>query len=228
MMQYNTIELCDCLEYMRNIEKNGVDCICTDIPYNEVNRKSNGLQCHGYTIRFDHGNADGAQIDLNAVLDEMWRVCRGSFYIFCGLGQISQINSFFRDKKTGTRLIVWEKTNPLPINGEHIWLSGIETCVFAKKSGATYNYRCRNTVLRYPIAKNEGHPTTKPVNLMRELIRASTNENDIVLDTFLGSGTTAVAAIQEKRRFLGCEIEKKYFDIAKARIDKELSQSLLF
>lgn len=63
---------------------------------------------------------------------------------------------------------------------------------------------------------------------MRELIRASTNENDIVLDTFLGSGTTAVAAIREKRRFLGCEIEKKYFDIAKARIDKELSQSLLF
>lgn len=168
------------------MEANSIDLILTDIPYNEVNRHSGGIQCHGYTIRYDHGEADNARFDMTATLNEMWRVCKGSFYIFCGIGQISVISNFFRSKDVNTRLIIYEKTNPLPVNGKHIWLSGIETAVFAKKSRATFNLDCRNTVLRYPIAQPTGHPTPKPLNLMRELIRASSNEGDIVLDPFMG------------------------------------------
>lgn len=213
---------------METMDTNSVHLVLTDIPYNEVNRPSGGIQCHGYTIRYNHGEADGADFDLPATLNEMWRVCKGSFYIFCGIGQISTISNFFRGKGVNTRLIIYEKTNPLPVNGKHIWLSGIETAVFAKKGGATFNLDCCNTVLRYPIAQPTGHPTPKPLNLMRELIRASSNEGDIVLDPFMGGGTTPLAAAMENRKYIGIEINREYYDIAKRRIQKELQQLKLF
>ena len=75
---------------------------------------------------------------------------------------------------------------------------------------------------------NYHHPTQKPVNLIRWLIRTYTNEGDLVLDNCMGSGTTAVACIKEKRHFIGYEITKEYFDIAQERIKQEQSQLTLF
>ena len=72
------------------------------------------------------------------------------------------------------------------------------------------------------------HPTQKPVELIRWLIRSYTNEGDLVLDNCIGSGTTAIAAIKEKRHFIGMELNKEYFDIAEDRIKKELSNPSLF
>ena len=63
-----------------------------------------------------------------------------------------------------------------------------------------------------------GHPTIKPLELIRKLIRNSSKENDVVLDCFLGSGTTAVACVLENRKYIGYEINKKYYDVAKERI----------
>jgi site-specific DNA-methyltransferase (adenine-specific) len=86
--------------------------------------------------------------------------------------------------------------------------------------------------LRYPrsvqyfkTAESEGkvlHPTQKPIMLMEWLIKTYTNENEIVLDNCIGVGTTAIAAIRTNRRYIGIEIDKKYFDIAKERIDNEM------
>ena len=72
------------------------------------------------------------------------------------------------------------------------------------------------------------HPTQKPVELMSQLIVASTKESDIVLDPFMGSGTTAIAAIREKRNFIGFELNKEYYDKACKRIKMELAQPTLF
>ena len=72
------------------------------------------------------------------------------------------------------------------------------------------------------------HPTQKPVELIRYLIRTYTNEGDLILDNCIGSGTTAIAAIKEKRHFIGMELNKEYFDIAEDRIKKELSNPSLF
>ena len=76
--------------------------------------------------------------------------------------------------------------------------------------------------------RNYHHPTQKPVNLIRWLIRTYTNEGDLVLDNCMGSGTTAVACIKEKRHFIGYEITKDYFDIAQERIKQEQMQLKLF
>ena len=75
---------------------------------------------------------------------------------------------------------------------------------------------------------NYHHPTQKPVNLLRWLIRTFTNEGDLVLDNCMGSGTTAVACIKEKRHFIGYEITKEYYDIACERIKQEKANLTLF
>lgn len=86
-------------------------------------------------------------------------------------------------------------------------------------------------VLEFNVVPNRNgklHPTQKPVELIRWLIRSYTNEGDLVLDNCIGSGTTAIAAIKEKRHFIGMELDKEYFDIAEDRIKKELSNPSLF
>jgi len=75
---------------------------------------------------------------------------------------------------------------------------------------------------------NSLHPTQKPVDLFRYLIKTYTNENDLVLDSFMGSGTTAIACIKENRNFVGSELDQEFFEIAKQRIENEQKQTKLF
>ena len=72
------------------------------------------------------------------------------------------------------------------------------------------------------------HPTQKPADLIQYLIRTYTNERDVVLDNCMGSGTTAIAAIREKRHYIGFELNEEYYNKSLARIKKELSQPKLF
>ena len=197
------------------IPDNSIDLVMTDIPYGEVNRADNGLR------NLDKDKADIGCFDVTELTDILCDKTRGSIYMFCGFNQVSDIRKAMTAKGLSTRIIVWEKTNPSPMNGEYIWLSGIELCVFGKKSGATFNEHCKNTVFRYPSGGSKIHPTQKPLNLFRRLLLASSNECDVVLDPFMGSGTTAVACIKEKRHFIGFELDKEYFDKACERIEKE-------
>ena len=86
--------------------------------------------------------------------------------------------------------------------------------VGVKKSKPTFNSKYDNGIYNYPLqgGKNRFHPTQKSLALFEELIKKHSNENDTVLDTFLGSGTTAIAAKNTKRNFKGCEISKEYYD----------------
>lgn len=115
------------------------------------------------------------------------------------------------------------------MNGQSIWLSGIELCVYGKKPRATFNGHCKNTVLRYPTGNGStDHPTEKPLRIINEFILTSTNFGDTVLDPFMGSGTTGVGCIQTGRNFIGCDNDKTYFKIAQKRISAAEKQPLLF
>jgi DNA modification methylase len=97
----------------------------------------------------------------------------------------------------------------------------VELAVWFKKSGAkTFNAHCKNTVFKYPNGNSKLHPTAKNLELFKELILDNTNEEDTVLDPCMGSGTTGVACKQLNRNFIGIEINKEYFEIAKNRIEK--------
>lgn len=188
----------------------------TDIPYGAVNRKSNGLR------KLDKGKADIETFRLQEFLNEIYRVAKNSICIFCGKEQFSEIYKFFADKKGSVRPIVWRKTNPSPMNGQYIYLSGVELAVWFKKSGGkVFNAHCKNTVFDYPNGKRDLHPTQKNVQLFTELILDNTNPEDVVLDPCMGSGTTGVACMNTGRNFVGIELDSEYYSVALKRINNK-------
>jgi DNA modification methylase len=198
-----------------------VDAVITDPPYGEVNRDSGGLRS------LDVGVADIVDFDEEWIASEFSRLA-DSVYIWCGTEQVSKYRKTLVNSGMTTRLCIWEKTNPSPMNGQHLWLSSIETCVFGRRKGATFNEHCASPVWRTATQPKEFHPTAKPISLMEVQIKASTNEGQIVIDPFMGSGTTGLAAARMGRKFIGIEREQKYFDIACKRIEQEQAQIKLF
>jgi len=211
----------DCIELMKGLPDKSIDLVLTDIPYNEANRTSNGLR------NLDKSIADIETFDLERFLSEITRVCKGSYYIFCGFQQLSQIDGYFRRNKISRRCIVWEKTNPSPMNAKSIWLSGIELCVYGKHPKATFNSFYRNTVLKYPSGRSKIHPTEKPIKLLSELISVSSNEGDTILDPCMGSGSTIEACLRLNRNVIGYELDKEYYAVAKNRIENYNKSNLL-
>ena len=203
----------DCIYGMKEFENNKVDFTITDIPYNAVSRNSNGLR------NLNKKEADILTFDLNIFLEELFRITKNSIVIFCGKEQFSSIFSFFASKKGTTRPIVWEKSNPSPMNGKYIYLSGIELAVWFKKSGAkTFNAFCKNTVFKYPNGSTKLHPTEKNHKLLSELIIDNTNDGDIVFDPCCGSGSHLLVSKQLNRNFVGFEINEEYYKIAIKRL----------
>lgn len=221
-IRINEIYHADCISFMQKLTNGMFDLTITDIPYGEVNRESNGLR------NLNKKEADIVTFNLDELVDELCRLTKGSIYIFCGTEQVSAIRARMVKNGLSTRLGIWEKTNPSPMNGEHIWLSGLECCVFGKKSGAYFGERCKNSIWRFPSGKSTNHPTEKPLALISYLMSVSSKIGDIVFDPFLGSGTTAIAAINSGRKFLGVELNNQYYLSAKKRIEEESRQENFF
>lgn len=121
------------------------------------------------------------------------------------------------------RFIEWVKTNPMPLNQSRNYLTNCrEVALLGVKGGSpTFNSKYDKGIYEFPIQtgkKGERHPTQKSLKLFEELIKKHSNEGDLVVDTFLGGGTTAIACKATKRRFSGCEVEKSYFDIIQKKL----------
>lgn len=196
----------------------GVNLTLTDIPYGVINRDDNGLR------NLNKEQADIITFELENFLSEVYRVTSSTIIIFCSKEQISKIYQFFNDKqkqKLGTvRHIIWKKTNPSPMNGQYIYLSGIENAVWFKKKGGTFNAYCKNPVFEYPCGRSKLHPTEKNHNLLKELILDNSNEGDIVFDPCAGSGAHLLVAKENNRNWLGVELNREYFNIASQRLLK--------
>lgn len=203
---------------MKRMEDGSVDLTLTDIPYGVVNRDSNGLR------NLNKEEADIMTFDLQDFLSEVYRVTSGTIIIFCSKEQISEIYSFFDHKqknKLGTvRQLIWEKTNPSPMNGQYVYLSGIENAVWFKKKGGSFNAHCKNPVFKYACGRSKLHPTEKNHDLLKELILDNSDVGDIVFDPCTGSGSHLLVAKENDRQYLGVEINKEYFAITKERIRK--------
>lgn len=212
----------DCMDYMSKMVDGGVNLTLTDIPYGEINRSSNGLR------NLDKGKADEMTFDLYEFLNELYRVTSSTIIIFCGRNQFSDIHRYFDDKQKeglGTvRQIIFSKENPSPMNGQAIYLSSIENAVWFKKRGGTFNAFCKGTVFSYPVGTSKMHPTEKPHGLLKELILDNSNEEDIVFDPCAGSGSHLLVAKQMHRQFLGCEINKEWYEIANKRLHSTTGQ----
>ena len=172
----------------------------------------------------------------NDLLDELCRVMKRIYiyiYIWCNKEQLRQIIDYFDDKGCNIDLLTWHKTNPIP-TCNNTYLSDTEYCVMARESGCRI-YGTVETKHKYYISQCNvsdkelyEHPTIKPLEFVKNHILNSTKENDVVLDCFIGSGTTAVACKELGRNYIGFELNPKYWQIAVDRLngitqkDKEL------
>ena len=198
----------DCMEIMSNIKQGGVfDVTLTDIPYDMVNRADNGLR------------------NLDNFLNEIYRLTKGTIIIFCGNEQYSTIYDYFSTKSAAkegtTRQIIWHKTNPSPMNGQYIYLSATENAVWFKKRGATFNAHCKHNVFEFPTGRSKIHPTEKNHELIKDLILDNSKEGDIIFDPCAGSLAHCLVAKENGRRYVGCELNKEYFDSGIERLKNE-------
>jgi len=124
------------------------------------------------------------------------------------------------------RFIEWIKTNPVPINSKTNYLTNAREVAVCGVKGKNpiFNSEYDNGVYSFPICCDKGrfHPTQKPVSLFRSIINKHSCKGDIVLDCCIGSGTTAIACIQENRNFIGFETNREFYDKANKRIENEL------
>jgi len=208
----NKVTCGDCLELLPLVPSGSVDMVLTDIPYGVVSRASAGLR------KLDKGAADVITFSLVSFVQAITRVVRGSVYVFCATEQASELQSLLISHGMTTRLGIWHKSNPSPMNGEKLWLSGIETCVFGRFPKATFNEHCKSPVWLNPCGRSKQHPTEKPLALFERLVLASTNVGDTVLDPCCGSGTTGVACQKLGRNFIQFELSPEYCEIARGRL----------
>ena len=169
------------------------------------------------------------------ILDELVRVMKTiNIYIWCSKKQLLFYFDYFV-KKLGCNyeVLLWNKTNAMPLYS-NTYLSDKDYCLYFRNKGycKPKSYSDARTVCfsttNMSDKKRYGHPTIKPLEFIRKIIRNSSVEGDVVLDSFMGSGTTAVACILENRNYIGFEVNKKYYDIALKRIEetkKEMNNS---
>ena len=161
----------------------------------------------------------------NDILDELVRVMKKiNIYIWCSKAQLRQIIDYFDDLGCNIDLLTWHKTNPIP-TCNNTYLSDTEYCVFARGSGVPL-YGSVETKKKYYVTPCNvsdkelfNHPTIKPLEIIKNLIINSSKENDIVLDTFVGSGTTCLGAKELNRKYIGIELNPEYHKIAVNRLN---------
>lgn len=204
----------DCREWFASAKDGSVDLILTDPPYNAINRKTGGLR------KIDKGAADSAPVDIAVMAKEFLRVSSGSIYVWCSDEQYTGWTMAFKNAGTTTRICAWWKTNPSPMNGEYLWLSALELCVFARKEKAFFSRHCEAPVWHGPFQSETNHPTEKPIWLFNRLVGASCPLGGVVLDPYVGSGTTLRAAKDAGCRAIGIEIEERYCEMIVKRLDQ--------
>jgi site-specific DNA-methyltransferase (adenine-specific) len=174
-----------------------------------------------YCVKTDYGawDSDFTMEALDTFIGEYYKKLKkgGTLIMFFDLWKITNLKDIMEKHKfRQIRFIEWIKTNPQPRNSKVNYLTNCREIALlgVKDGGPTFNSSYDNAIYQFPLqgGKNRFHPTQKSLELFEALINKHSNEGDTVLDTFLGSGTTALASRNTKRKFKGCEISKEYCD----------------
>jgi DNA modification methylase len=181
-----------------------------------------------YAVKTNYGDWDSnfTMEQLGLFTKHFYRVLRpgGTCIVFFDLWKITNLKEMLESEKfKQIRLIEWIKTNPQPINSSVNYLTNCREIALLgiKKSKPTFNSKYDNGTYKFPLqgGKQRFHPTQKSLPLFEELVRKHSNEGDLVLDCFAGSATTAIAAKNTNRNFIGCEMNETYYNKSMERIN---------
>ena len=225
-VKLNSIILGDAYEIIKKIDSNSIDLIVTDQPY-LISKGSSGngrisKQMLKLTNELQNSDvANGIKLDI---LDEFMRIMKKpNIYIWCNKKQIlPYLDYFVGIHKCSFEILTWIKTNPIPTCGRN-YMNDKEYCLYFRKGISLHTtYQTGKTYWITPTnvkdKKLYGHPTIKPIDIIKTLIQNSSAPDDVVFDCFLGSGTTAVASKELERNYIGIEKNSDYYEITLQRL----------
>ncbi len=154
-----------------------------------------------------------------------------NLFVYCNKALLLPYINFAEKNDLIWDVLIWHKPSPIPSYYNH-FVNDVEYCIYVREKKTCFNKRLKLNFYRkvhsFNSPKYAGHPTPKPIDLMKRHIMLASKKGDTVLDPFMGSGTTGIAAIQLKRFFIGIEIDEKFFKLAKERIEEQEKQQRLF
>lgn len=227
----------DCMEAMRKIKRDTVDLIVTDPPYNlgnfMIDRDTNLNKMRDNffgAAGWDNMEFNDWKKSMNSFFRSAARVMKigGSMIVFMAIIKVETIIKLaekhgFYYKTTG----IWHKTNPMPRNMNLHFVNSTEAWIYFTYKTRTGTFNNDGLMLHDFVEtsvtpngerKYGKHPTQKPEVLIKHFVDVLSNENDCVLDPFMGSGTTGVVSKRGNRNFIGIELNEDYYNIADERI----------
>jgi len=244
LLEINKIYNMDCLEGMKIMPDSFIDLCITDPPY-LLNKTTGGLSETELSKKWQ-GNLRSSDKTVNIInnikfsdwLPEVYRVLKPQSHFYTFVNDKNVQDMLNEATKVGFKLhniLVWKKNNKTP---NKYYMKDCEFIIFFRKGKSTpihnlgdsqyFEYEeefiWEDTVFKINNinGKSKLHPTQKPTELINKLILNSSKEKDIVFDPFIGSGTTAIACINTNRNYIGFELDKEYYEIAKNRINKHI------
>lgn len=228
----------DSRDVIKRIPDNTIDFILTDPPYNLGQHSTGNIPLPGRSAM----NNDVAEWDMVDFNPEEWaedfiRILKptGNLFIFTSYNQIGRWYNCLDHRFDTSNFMVWHKTNPAPKIFKAGFLNSCEMVFTCWNKKHTWNFSTQKDMHNFiesPICmrperlSDPKHPTQKPVSILKRMIEIATNAGDIVFDPFMGVGSTGVAAIELQRRFIGIELDSKYFYAAKNRIDNIVNRQV--
>jgi site-specific DNA-methyltransferase (adenine-specific) len=218
MNKLNKVYQGDCLEVMKDIEDKSIDMILTDPPY-------------GMSFQSNHRKEQYAEITGDSSLDwleefvsQSYRVAKDNtaHYIFCSFHNIDIFKQAFENKFKIKNILVWEKNNTSMGDLKGDFAPKVEFILFIHKGRRLINGKRDPNIFRFSRTGNNLHPTEKPVDMFEYLLSKFSNQEELVLDPFAGSGTTGVACKNLNRNFILIEQDEKHCDIIQSRVGCEI------
>lgn len=228
----------DCFERLKDLPDNSIDLILTDPPYNLAKYSTGNMKFDWRSeVNNDVAAWDEEPLNPNRLLSEFKRVLKpnGNIFIFCSYNLLGEYHKIFDPEFDTFQFMVWHKTNPIPNIRKSSFLNSCELIVCCWNKGHTWNFSKQNEMHNFiessicmgkeRIKDKEGkrlHPTQKPVKILKRIIEIASNPNDIVLDCFNGVASTGVAALELNRRYIGIEIDEKYYNASLDRLNSSI------
>ena len=220
----------DCLEIMKDIPDNSIDLILTDPPY-LINYKTNHRKdkTHDFCSTIKNDNNPDLISDY---IKECYRIMKDNtaMYMFCNCDKVDYFkqeleNSGFKIKN----MIIWVKNNWTAGDLQAQFGKQYEIIFLVNKGRCLFNGKRITDIWNFDkvVGKNQLHQNQKPIDLLEQCILKHSNENDLIFDGFMGSGSTGVACINLNRNFIGIELDETYFNIAKDRIERSEGENEL-
>ncbi len=221
----------DAYSKIHELQKSGivVDHIITDPPYNISQDNNFSTMKSAKRQGVDFGEWD-KEFDLTSWISDYEKILdkNGSMIVFCSYRFISKIIDKIEDSGMIVKdILQWRKSNPMPRNIDRRYVQDTEFAIWAVKKGAKWIFnkpsdapylRAQFTAPIVAGKERTIHPTQKSLYVMEQIVQIHTNPGQIILDPFMGSGTTGVAALRNNRKFIGIELEDNFFELCISKI----------